>query len=160
MELRLAAPPTGPKPQTQCHVIQSQGAPARLRDSSPGRLDLPPSTEPLARLAARSPSAGPAGCAFSKHKAAGECPNPKAAESSACVPASQAQAARSAGCALKAQSSLRASQTQSCWITLLLVHQPKPKRLEPLPECPTNKAAGLADQRPDCLPGTTPTTPT
>ena len=38
--------------------------------------------------------------------------------------------------------------------------RPKPKRLEPPLGCPKNKVAGLADQRPDCLPGTTPTTPT
>ena len=65
-------------------MIQSQGGPARQRDSSPGRLD---------RVPKHPPSAGPAGCAFSKHKAAGECPNPKAAEPAACRPASQAQAA-------------------------------------------------------------------
>ena len=78
-------------------MIQSQGGPARPRDSSPGRLERPPSIEPQARRVARSLSAGPAGCAFSKHKAAGECPNSKAAEPAACAQASQARAARLVG---------------------------------------------------------------
>ena len=159
---------------TECPVIQSQGGPARPRDSSPGRLDRPPSTEPLARRAVRSPSAGPAGCAFSKYKAAGECPNPKAAESAACAPASQAQAALSAGCALRAQSRLRPSQTQSGGITLLQVHEFQAKAAAAATCSPVSQAqaagatacmsqeqtARLADQQPDCLPGTTPTTPT
>ena len=98
-------------------MIQSQGSPAHPRDSSPGRLDRPPSTEPLARWASRSPSTGPAGCLFSKHKAAGECPNPKAAESPACAPASQAQAAGSGR--------LRAPSTKP------LESVPNPKRLDP-----------------------------
>ena len=119
LEQRLAAPPTGPKPGTECRVIQSQGGPARPRDSSPEQLDRPPSTRPLARRAARSPSAGPAGCSFSKHKAPCKCPNPKAAESAASKRASQAQAAGSTCCTPQAQSRLRASQTQSGWIPLL-----------------------------------------
>ena len=54
----------------------------------------PLSIEPQARRVAGSPSPGPAGCAFSKHKAAGEGPNAKAAEPAACAPVSQALGAR------------------------------------------------------------------
>ena len=76
-------------------MIQSQGGPARPRDSSPGRLDRAPKHRACGSAGcARSPSTGPAGCLFSKYKAAGECPNPKAAESATCAPAFQALAAR------------------------------------------------------------------
>ena len=65
---------------------------------------------------------------------------------------------------------LRATQAQSSWISRLRVSQAQSGWIGRLPGTqeqsswigllPKPKAAGLADQRPDCLPGTTPTTPT
>ena len=121
-------------------MIGFQGGPAHPRVSSPGRLDQPPSIEPLARRwAARSPSVGLAGCAFPKHKEAGESPNTKAAEPAACgAPATLAWAARSVG-RLRAQSpnnvtnpkrldspaALARAPSQSCWSRCLRVPRTK-----------------------------------
>ena len=100
LEQRLAAPPTGQKPQTECHVVQSQGGPARPRDSSPGRLDRPPKPP-------KHKAAGSAGCALLRHKAG-------------LLPASQAQSPWIHQMhAFQAQSQLRASQAKSCWTGLI-----------------------------------------
>ena len=105
-------------------MIQSRAAPPARETQAQGGWIGPPSIEPQTRRVACSQSAGPAGCAFSKHKAAGECPNPTAAEPAACAPASQAGAARLV-CRPAARSGHKiTSQTQSGWIPLLRARIP------------------------------------